>query len=341
MRPRKPWFRANRDAWYVQHNGKQVLLAKGKASKAEAQAAYHRLMLESGESPARASNLPVATLCDLFLDYSQVRVGRQCFENYRRFLSAFCQRVGRLHAGEVKPFHVTSWVDAQKSWNGGKRHAIVAVKRAFSWAEQQGLIAVNPLRWLKAPRANTRERVLSTEERKLILGEVRDEAFRSFLLALLGTGARPSEVAGVTAAQVNLDLGVWVLAQHKMAKKTGKPRIVYLSPEMLALTQAQMSKHSTGPLFPNLRGRPFDRNAWRCRFRRLRDKFPQLKCVVAYSCRHSYATDALINGVGIAQVAELMGHSDASMVARVYGHIAQNTEHMRQAAARATRSDAP
>jgi hypothetical protein len=36
MRPRRPWFRADRDAWHVQHNGGKALLAKGKANKAEA-----------------------------------------------------------------------------------------------------------------------------------------------------------------------------------------------------------------------------------------------------------------------------------------------------------------
>ena len=34
--------------------------------------------------------------------------------------------------------------------------------------------------------------------------------------------------------------------------------------------------------------------------------------VVAYCYRHSFATNALVNGVGIAQVAELLGHSSAT-----------------------------
>ena len=66
MRPRKPWYRSDRDGWFVQHNGKQVLLAKGKANKAEAQAAFHKLMLLSGETPLRAEVIAVAMICDLF-----------------------------------------------------------------------------------------------------------------------------------------------------------------------------------------------------------------------------------------------------------------------------------
>lgn len=65
MRPRKPWYRADRDCWYVQHNGKQVWLAKGKKNKAEAQAAFHKLMLLEGDGPirSRSSRSPLFVTC--------------------------------------------------------------------------------------------------------------------------------------------------------------------------------------------------------------------------------------------------------------------------------------
>jgi integrase len=44
------------------------------------------------------------------------------------------------------------------------------------------------------------------------------------------TGCRPGEIARVTAADVDVDRGLWVLKKHKTAKKTGKPRLVYLCP---------------------------------------------------------------------------------------------------------------
>ena len=226
MRPRKPWYRSNRDGWFVQHNGKQVLLARGKANKADAQAAFHKLMLLSGETPLRADDLHVATICDLFLDFSQTHHGESAYENYKHFLQNFCDSYGKLAVADVKPFHVTRWIDGKKTWNGAKRHAIISVKRAFSWAEQQGLIAASPIRTIKAPRVKRRERVLSIDERKLILASTRDAAFRNFLTAMLDTGCRPSEVAKVTAADVNVELGVWILHQHKTAKKTGKPRVI-------------------------------------------------------------------------------------------------------------------
>ncbi len=147
------------------------------------------------------------------------------------------------------------------------------------------------------------------------------------------TGCRPSEVARVTADNVNLELGVWVFADHKTVQKTGKPRIVYLTPAMVELTKRLMAEHPDGPLFRGPRGgKPFTRNGIRCRFKRLRKKLPHLKGLIAYAYRHSFATDALVNGVGIAQVAELLGHTSTEMVMRHYSHIAGNIRHMRDAA---------
>ena len=45
-----------------------------------------------------------------------------------------------------------------------------------------------------------------------------------------------------------------------------------------------------------------------------------------------------VRGVGLAHVAELMGHVDTSMVSSHYAHLAGNVQHMREAAKKATGS---
>lgn len=54
-----------------------------------------------------------------------------------------------------------------------------------------------------------------------------------------------------------------------------------------------------------------------------------------YAIRHSWATHALERGVDSITVAVLMGHSDTSTLARVYQHLTQNPEFMREQATRA------
>ncbi|MHB1424678.1 MAG: hypothetical protein ACYC3I_16030 [Gemmataceae bacterium] len=57
--------------------------------------------------------------------------------------------------------------------------------------------------------------------------------------------------------------------------------------------------------------------------------------VVGQAVERREIADALVNGVGIAQVAELLGHTSTEMVMKHYSHIAGNVAHMREAAVKA------
>ena len=61
MRPARPWYRTGRDTWQVQFNGKQVLLARGKANKSEA-IEERTLILESVRDQAFRSFLNALSL---------------------------------------------------------------------------------------------------------------------------------------------------------------------------------------------------------------------------------------------------------------------------------------
>lgn len=50
--------------------------------------------------------------------------------------------------------------------------------------------------------------------------------------------------------------------------------VVYLTPPMVKLCTRLAAEHPEGPLFLNSRGKPWTRNAIRCRFRTLRKRFP-------------------------------------------------------------------
>jgi site-specific recombinase XerD len=111
---------------------------------------------------------------------------------------------------------------------------------------------------------------------------------------------------------------------------------------MVELSKKLMQEHPEGPLFRSYRKfngqrKPWSRNGIRCRFKRLREKHPELRGIISYTLRHTFATDALANGVPVATVAELMGHQDLKMLQQHYAHLAEKTEHLRKAAEQATR----
>lgn len=338
MRRPEPWYRTSKGAWFVQISDKQIRLAKGpkEATEKEAFDTYYKLMAHRPEYLPQADEMLVAVICDLYLEHSKSHHERSTYQNHKSYLQPFCEEYGRSCAKDLKPFHVTKWLDAHPTWKASRRHAALSVKRAFGWADKQGLLSPSPLRGLEVVPNNRRTRVLSPLEQAEILAAITDTEFRDFVRAMLETGCRPSEVARVTAADVDLNLGVWVFQKHKTEKKTKKPRVIYLTPAMEELTRKLMAKYPEGPIFRGPRGaKPLTRNGIRSRFRRLRQKLPHLKHFVAYSTRHTWATQALVNGVGVAQVAELMGHRDISMVSSVYSHLADQVGHLREMAKKA------
>jgi integrase len=336
VRDPKPWYRKSTDSWYAQVNRRQICLAKGRDNRQEAKRKLAEIL--AGVQPVKTDSLTAAQVCDKFLAFSQVEHHPDTYAWHLHYLQKFCDRHGDKPTDTLIPHHVTEWLAANPMWKGAKRHAKAVVKRAFSWGLREGLVSKNPFADITVGKAGRRTRVLTKEEREQILGVIREQRFREFVTALQETGCRPSEVATVTAADVDLTLGVWILKQHKTAKKTGRDRVVYLTPTMLDLTRRLVEQHSTGPLFRGRRGQPLTRQAIRLRFRNLRRKLPKLEHFSAYSYRHTYCTDALVNGVGIAHVAELMGHTSTEMVSRVYSKLYQQVAHMREAAARATTS---
>lgn len=211
----------------------------------------------------------------------------------------------------------------------------------FGWAVKKRLLAEHPLRGVERPAKRRRKRILTHDEQVLLFQKIRDRQFREYCFALLATGARPMEVAAVTAAQVPRDGATWVLAEHK-TEGTGNARVIYLSPEMQELTRKLLREHPEGPLFRSYRKkagvrRPWTRNGIRCRFKRLREKHPELAGVTAYALRHTYATQALTNGVPAAVVATLLGHRTTRMLDEHYNHTDQAQDVLKEAARKATR----
>lgn len=346
----RPWYRASKDKWFVEIGGKQEPLGrhpegaappkKGKHgwnAPPEIMQAFHRLMAADPANLPRPTEIKVCQVLDLFLEWSQKHHKPGTYDWYLHFLQNFCDLFGALPALELKPLHVTRWLNSRATWKGGRRNAVICVKRAFNWAEAEGVLPSNPLKAVKKPPQPGRSRIVSEAEKKELLAAIKDRQFRDFVFAMQETGARPGEVRAVTAADVNLELGVWVLKQHKTFHKTGRPRVVYLSEAMVALSKELMGRNPEGPIFRGpLGNRPFTSNGVRCRFRNLRKRLPHLEGVIATAYRKSFATEALEAGVPIAQVAEILGHVDTKMVSRHDGMLSQKVQHLRDMVSRAT-----
>jgi integrase len=340
MRTPRPWFRQSENAWYVQLGKSQKLLAKGRENEEEAYRAFYRLMAEEGLTQDRKpATMYVRVLCDLFLEHSSKHNAADTYTWYKRFLQSFIDfhGYGKLLVTELRPHHVNRWLDDNPWEQTSRWAAITSVKRAVNWGVEEGYLDASPLARLKKPEPKRREKIIETTERKAIIGALKDRAFKILVFALSQTACRPGELRLITAKECHLDRGYWKLAKHKTAGKTGKPRLIYLNRAMVKLCRVLIREHPTGPIFRNRRGNPWKKSSIRLRFYRLRRRLKLDKGIVAYTMRHTWATQALEKGVPIATVAELLGHQDVRMVSKHYGHLGEKTEYLRNAAEQATR----
>ena len=340
------WYRKAESSWFltVRENGrqKQLRLLRGpndKETRRKAEeAAVRELATRPADStPATAAWITVGHVLDGVLRHSKENHEPSTYEWYDYFFSTFT-RHRDLRIGLLKKQHIHEWLGSRKLSDTTANRGIGAIKRAFAWAVEEEHIPRSPIEHLRKPQGAVRDRTVSPEERGVMLAAIPDDAFRDYFVALSLTGARPGEVRRVRAEDVDLERGCWVLKKHKTVKKTGKPRIIYLSPEALDLTKKLMEKRPTGPLFLNTRGDPWTKNAIRLRFTKLRKDHPQLKGVISYTLRSAFATDALEAGVPDTTVATLLGHTNTNTLHRFYARISHKVAHLQDAAAKATHS---
>jgi integrase len=244
------------------------------------------MALEAVATPVESADATAAALCEAFLAWSHRENSPATYGFYRPFLQSFVDLHGAVRVRDLKPYHVTRWFEAHAGWNQSTRRcALTTVKRALNWAVKEGYLDPSPPKAVEKPAVLHRERVVSAREHEAITAAVRDEAFRDFLLAMRGTGCRPGEVSAVTAEHFSAEAGTWTFLRHKTVKKTRKPRVVFLPPPVVELCRRLVAMYPEGPLFRNSRGEPWNRNAIRCRFRRLRKKLKLGPGVVAYCLR--------------------------------------------------------
>jgi integrase len=329
-RPAKPWYRSGKNTWYATVGGRKISLGvQGRENKAEAVRAWHRLMAEEPKPEEKApKTATVKQVIDGFLADAEPRVSTGCLRNYRIFLKPFSKKHGTRPAESLTATEVESFA-RKPDWSSTYRaNFFASLVTAYRWAERERLIERSPLHGLRRPPKASRGRkaLVSADDHKTLCQHA-DPSFRAFLQLLWLTGARPGEIAGLKAEELDLDQGVVVLTDHKTAH-LGKSRVLFLSAEAVGVIRGLDRRE--GLLFPGEGGQKMTAQAIGRRLARLCQK-AGVKACMAYGYRHSFATDALASGVPDAQVAALLGHSGTTMLHRHYSHLTARSQALRGA----------
>jgi integrase len=345
----KPFYRAPLGRWYVQIAGKQIPLGhdprprRDRAGKPvppkDVVDRYHELMAgrdrdAPAASPVLAGNPPVAALLDEFLEWASRHKAPRTYAWYRENVQRFLDGIpAGLTVGELKPFHLTKALERFPHWANNTKHDFIsAVKRAFNWAIEEGLIERSPLARVKKPAREAREMAVSPAEYRRVLEAVREPNFRDLIELSWETGSRPQELRKIRAEYFEPETGRIVFPPTQ-AKGKKYHRVVYLTPRAREIVARLAGARPEGVLLLNSEGNPWTKDAINCAFCRLEKKIGKKYHLGAF--RKGFATEALKAGVDTVTVAHLMGHRDPSMVSKVYGHVQQDPEHMANAARRA------
>lgn len=326
MRSPKPWLRKSNRAWYVQIDGKQVPLGTDKAAAFDE---FHKLMLKHGQGMPLGTKT-VRDVLDAYWNWYKTTMAAETVAHRTPILKSFGKSVPTtLKVSALRGYHVQRWLDEKyPKANSTTRNTLISIiKAAMNWAVEQGYVDVNPIAGLKKPQARIRQEFVPAVEWQKVLDLATDQEFRDYLTVMLTTGARATEMFKFEDTHFDGSKLVLPIIDSKGKKRS---RVIYLPDEALAIVKRLAQR--PGKLFRNRKGKPWNRNSIRLRFRRLKKELKMPK-LCATTLRHSYAHYRLtVVKQDALTVSKLMGHVDTRMISQRYGHLESNTDFMQQAA---------
>jgi len=325
-----PWLRKQNNCFYTTIRGQSIKLGSADESYGDIEARYGEALAKASEAAPR-SVWTVAALCEAFLEWCGRRRSAGTYQWYKDYLDTFYVYHGdKLRASKLRPFHVTDWIDARygSCSDSTKYNATRAIVRVCNWAVKEGHLDRSPLRGIEMPTPATRESVITPAQFAMILARVKDQAFRDVLLFLWNTGCRPQELRAIEAQHVDGDK---VTLTRKQSKGKKHRRVIYLNETAAEIVRRRCEAFPEGPIFRTYKGsRPWSKNAFKCRFQRLRKDDDSLDGLCSYTMRHSYITESLSRGVDCLTVALLCGTS-VRMIEKTYQHLLTKDNFMRAA----------
>lgn len=341
LRIPKPWPRKDRNNdWYVTIRQRQHYLAPANATMEEVQHALSVLLMDSAPEK-KGDQAEVVSLFGRFLEHVERDQDPKTFRLRRHYLHSFVASLKKngefsLKVLDIKPYHITQWVKPHKTWGlSTQRMAMVCVTTALNWGVKEGYVDKNPLKGRMDYPANVsrgREVYLDEDTYKEWLGWCRHPQQRHLLIALYRTGCRPGEVISLGAAPgTGLDARqrCWLVQTKKTRANPGGFRSVMLDSFMVELSLELRRRYPHGAMFRNSRDTPWRNEVVAHLFERLREKSAKhhpergeyYAKLVPYGCRHTWATNRLIEGESDTLVARHLGHCNTSMLHQHYSHV--------------------
>jgi integrase len=228
---------------------------------------------------------------------------------------------------------VKRWVADGAAPRTIRNSRFAVVQTLFRAAVKDGLIRKSPCDGIKLPEIVATKIVPLTAEQVEALADAIDPRLRALVLLGYGCGTRISEALGLTEPNVGWFTGEVAITQQlgprapyplvPLKNSRRRPSRVVPMPQYV---HEALSRHievyglgERDLVFTALRGGPLNASRGGLYFRAASQRVGLPDSVSFHTLRHSYASEALVQGLSTVEVAELIGDSVA-MVEKTYGH---------------------
>jgi integrase len=234
------------------------------------------------------------------------------FATDSQILKAFCQAMGQIRIGQVKPTSVRVYLDGSSPVTRNWERKWVALRGFYDFALARGLVRRSPMpTWAPKVARTFTPHVYSLEELRRLLQAIPTEraakglsapTLRTLLLLLYGAGLRISEALQLEETDVDLEERLLSVRKSKFFKS----RLVPIGPKLAQVLKDYAGKRSetrypNRPFFKTEQGAPVTCGTVERAFRKL--------CVVAevkrtdgtgyqprlHDLRHAMATHCLVS----------------------------------------------
>ncbi len=123
----------------------------------------------------------------------------------------------------------------------------------------------------EAAPAAVREFFLPVERWPEVLGAVRDQPFRDYLVFMLSAGSRPQEIRKIEARHFEAKNNRIIFPTVE-SKGKRKQRVIYLDAVAFEIIERLSKELPAGPIFLDTKGEPWNKDSIKCRFQRLQAK---------------------------------------------------------------------
>lgn len=253
---------------------------------------------------------------------------------------------------DVQPDHVHRYVHIRvnegqanegEASNATKRSRYRHVRAFFSWAETNDLVDENPMDKVSKPRKEEKEKAfLSPEDVKKLLRSIdahrkmreeepvptpRDMWLKGMIRVAVSTGLRRAEFLNLQWGDVDVATGRLVVRNREgFGAKNGDERTVPLRGDALDTLREMRDARTpldNEPVFVDADG-DVPKPDWvsKCfKFFVRKAKLSGREQIRFHSLRHSCASWLIQQGVPLAVVSEILGHSSTEITDQTYSHV--------------------